>query len=106
LKPALGTPVINSVAGASGIVSTAGATTTMNVFGTAPVMPIFPLVGYVANPLLGLVGFNSADVTDGGVFPVWMYGSTHNYMAINNQTAAGSTLNNVATGVVPGIRWE
>ena len=89
-----------------GVITTAGLTSTINVFGTNPALPIFPLVGYVANPLLGAVGFNSTDVSDGGVYPVWLYGSSHNFMAINSQTAAGSTINNVATGVIPAIRWE
>lgn len=106
LKASLGTPVLQSTAGWMGVITTAGLTSTINVFGTNPALPIFPLVGYVANPLLGAVGFNSTDVSDGGVYPVWLYGSSHNFMAINSQTAAGSTINNVATGVIPAIRWE
>lgn len=93
--------------------------TTLANFGATPALPIFPLLGYVANPLMGIMGFQSVDVKDGQVVPVWIYGASHNYLvnSINiGDTALGGTdsmygsvnTNNSFSNntVVPAIRWE
>lgn len=106
LNATLGSPINQCVAGWTGVVATAGVSTAMSTFGTVPTFPIFPIVGYIANPLLGAVGMNHADVVDGQVYPVWMYGSSHNYLVQNIASAGGNCLYNNNNSIVPAIRWE
>lgn len=97
----------------------AGITTaSLSTFGATPALPIFPLVGYMANPLLGIMGFQAADVSDGQVVPVWIYGASHNYL-VNSINAGDSTYGGrncmyydgasdlaAKNTVVPAIRYE
>jgi hypothetical protein len=96
----------SSPGGWPGAIYTAGLTSTVN-FGGVPPFPIFPIVGFLANPLLGCVGFTKGDVTDGTQLPVWIYSTTHNYLVMSNNAAnALFTVNAQANGVCPAILWE
>ena len=108
-NPAIGNGALNSTSGAgwAGVIWCAGNTNSMVVFGTTPPLPIFPLIGYLANPLLGAVGFHKADVVDGNVIPVWAYGATHLYLVNAGSGAALSQIDNQSSGgVIPAILWE
>ena len=106
-KPALGQPLTRSAIGWIGQVSNGSQTGTSAAFGTTPPYPCFPMIGYMANPLLGYMGFASADVTDGQLLPVWVYGASHTYLvnSVNIGTAAYSP-QNIANGVCASILWE
>jgi hypothetical protein len=81
-------------------ISNQNPTTAVN--GLFAASPIFPLVGYVANPLLGAVVFGQNDVVAGSRINVVIYGTSHTYLVckagVNTVTGGG------ATSV--GIRWE
>ncbi len=68
-----------------------------------PVLPVFPLVGYVANPLLGVISMKSPDTGEGALVSTTFYGTTHPYLMTIRGGAAefGNGTNNAA-----GIRWE
>ncbi len=109
LKSTLGVPInpVSYAAGWSGFVSNANQTTTMLQFGTTPVFPVFPTVGYLANPCLGVVLFNAFDVTDGAVMPVWIYGASHPYLVNKNGSGtAAQTPTDFIGAQVMAIRWE
>lgn len=86
-----------------------GLTTGLFLFGGNPPFPIFPIVGFVANPLLGCVGVNRPDVADGIILPFWMYGASHNYLTSTVAGAVGANgtlLANSTSGVSPAILYE
>jgi hypothetical protein len=69
--------------------------------GLVPAFPIFPQVGYIANPLLQAVTLATNDVSaDGEQFTVAVYGTSHTYMASKN-----NTVNTFGT-LCPAILWE
>jgi len=109
-KPSLGTPANIAFAASNplpGLVGNGSITTTMSQFGATPPFPIFPPVGYLGNPLLGMVGFQKGDVQDGQVMPVWMYGASHNYLAsAANISSGNNNANGVANSMAPAILWE
>lgn len=93
-------------------------TATLATFGATPALPIFPLVGYIANPLLGIVGFQNIDVKDGQLVPVWIYGASHNFL-VNSIQATNATYSGrntllydgtsdtrMGNTIVPAIRYE
>jgi hypothetical protein len=109
LKAALGGTIIGqSASGWCGAISNGfNVATSLLTFGSTPPFPVFPMVGFCANPLLGCVGFNRGDVTDGNITAVWLYGQSHNYLICSSSSVAGMALNNLATtGVIPAILWE
>ena len=106
-KVTLSPPLPRNATGWPGTVFNGGATTSQIAFGVTPPYPIFPVVGYLSNPLLGAMTFNNADVLDGAILPVWIYGATHYYLvqSLSAATAAGSPVN-VGTANVLAILWE
>jgi hypothetical protein len=69
--------------------------------GLVPAFPIFPQVGYIANPLLQAVTLASTDVSaDGEQFTVAVYGTSHTYMASKSNTI------NPSGTLCPAILWE
>ena len=111
LNPALGGgPVAYSPTNWAGVVSSGGATSSLAMFGSTPVFPIFPVIGYLANPLLGAVGVHHDDAAgaDGSMLPVYMYGATHNFMILSQLTAAAAFIDvGVANhGMNVAILWE
>ncbi len=76
-------------------------------FGATPPIPILPLVGYVANPCLGVVVFSRSDVQVGSLQPVWVYGAMHKFLVVNADCTVGSTSVNAVNGAsCCAIRWE
>ena len=73
-------------------------------------MPVFPLVGFLANPMINVVAMKGSDAAEGGFINVSFYGTTHPYlMSKSGNTNTGGTANFgiVAAGVAAvGIRWE
>lgn len=66
-------------------------------FGSVAALPVFPMVGYVGNPMLGIMAISFQDAAPNSIVTVTsMYGSTHTYLAINGQAGGnnGSGLNN------------
>ena len=107
-KPSLGGAI---TFGANGWVGCIGLGTaalgTLAMFGAVPILPVFPLVGYLANPLLGVIGVNKPDSNDGTVTAAWLLGASHTYLVISTAAnTAGANINNIGNGIVPAIRWE
>jgi hypothetical protein len=67
--------------------------------GGVAVLPIFPLPGYVASPVLGGMCMRSGDFVDGELLSVVVYGTSHTFMMTQNATA-------IISNVKTGIRWE
>jgi hypothetical protein len=72
-----------------------------------PVLPVFPSVGYLGNPLTVLVGLTAQDTSEGAVFTSVVYNANHNYL----MTKGGGTSNWAAYFTSTGnsgiaLRWE
>jgi hypothetical protein len=108
LNPSIGTaPVMQSQSGWIGALTAYGLASTTAQLGGIPPYLIFPIIGYVANPLLGAVGFHADDVIDGTVVPVWNYGAPHYYLVNKPSATAGQMIDNIGShGTALGIRWE
>jgi len=106
-KPSLSPPLPRNAVGWQGTVFNGGSTSSQSAFGVTPPYPVFPAIGYLSNPCLGVMTFNNADVLDGAIIPVWIYGATHYYLVQSNTiaTAAGSPVN-VANANAMAILWE
>lgn len=70
--------------------------------GLTPVLPIFPIPGYVANPVLMAVAMKTNDFTDGQLVNAVLYGGSHTFLMSKSQLVDQPQLN----GAYPGIRWE
>jgi len=75
----------------TGSAQTSGTTLCNNIVAA---LPVFPIVGYVGNPMLNLVTFLASDITEGGQINVVVYGNSHTYLCTKQRTPA------------VGIRWE
>ncbi len=70
--------------------------------GVAPILPEKPLF---MNPILGLVGFYTQDITTPGTFVAYMYGTAHQYYATNR--GASSAFRGTGSGTEAlAIRYE
>lgn len=56
----------------------------MGYNGAVPVLPVFPMHGFVSNPSLIAVTVAPNDVLDGQIITCPLYGTTHNYLVIKN----------------------
>jgi hypothetical protein len=72
--------------------------------GGTPAFPIFPIVGFLANPCLNVMGFSFNDMQDGAIIPVWIYGAVHKYLVMKTNT--GGPVNGTSSALLPCIRWE
>lgn len=70
--------------------------------GLTPVFPIFPVPGYIANPVLMAVVMKTGDFTDGQLVNAVLYGTSHTFLMSKSLTVDQPQ---IATGF-PGIRWE
>lgn len=70
--------------------------------GLTPVLPIFPLPGYVANPVLMAVVMKSGDFTDGQLVNAVLYGGSHTFLMTKSTTVDQPQ----TVSGYPGIRWE
>jgi hypothetical protein len=68
-----------------------------------PILPLFPLPGFVGNPMIGAISMKNTDTSDGGLLQATFYGTTHTYFMCTRGggNAWGVSYNNAA-----GIRWE
>lgn len=76
-----------------------------------PILPVFPMVGFVANPMIGVVAFKGTDVNEGGLITASLYGTSHTYLVSKQGNAqAGGPANFGSVGgngtYACGIRWE
>ena len=69
--------------------------------GLSPILPIFPLVGYLANPCLGAIMMKTGDCTDGSLVTGYMYGAQHTWVM---SKSTGAT--NQGSSCAIGTRWE
>jgi hypothetical protein len=70
--------------------------------GYVAVFPIFPVLGYVANPCLSALVMCQADVASSAFINAILYGAQHTYLfGYNEQFLLAST-----TGSAIGIRWD
>lgn len=69
--------------------------------GLVPAFPVFPIIGYLGNPLIRAVTIGTGDSTsDGEQFSSSVYGTPHTYMVSQNSTVSEpGNLN-------PAILWE
>jgi hypothetical protein len=62
-------------------VTTSISPTTGNFNGSTAACPVFPLIGYLGNPMLGFAAACAYDVAEGAQLTISIYGSNHNYIA-------------------------
>jgi hypothetical protein len=104
-KPSIGSPIMQSVTAWLGAICVSNITTSN--WGSTPAYPIFPCVGFLANPCLGAVGVANGDVADGSLVSVWMYGASHNFLVCKGMPGGGGgSLNTIASAMYAAIRWE
>ena len=73
--------------------------------GSFPAMPLFPMVGWVGNPMTAAMSFKLSDAPHNGEYTIALYGTTHTYYCTRNNVfstfgGAGSGNNGLA------IRFE
>jgi len=89
--------------------SAGGAIHTINTFqaqsfnNSIPVLPVFPLVGYVANPNIGCISMKQGDTGEGAVVSTTFYGITYPYFMT---TRGGAVAFGASTDNAAGILWE
>lgn len=71
--------------------------------GKVATFPLFPIVGYVANPCLHAVYMSSADVKNGTLVNVVLYGAEHTYLM--GYAYTGGSLNGINSPAI-GLRWD
>ena len=83
-------------------------TGSLNNWGSSPAMPIMPLVGYTANPLLGAITIQAVDSQNGAVIPVWLYGAPHKFLVCGSDTTfvGYRAVNGTTNTAIPAILWE
>lgn len=77
-----------------------------------PFLPVFPMVGYVGNPMLNVISMKAGDAAEGNIVTATFYGTTHPYLIskVGNGTRGGpgnfgvETTGNAQNAC--GIRWE
>lgn len=102
-----GSPINATSTGWAGATTAAGCSNNMNAFGGTPAFPVYPVIGMLANPLIGAIGFHVDDVTDATVVPIWIFGASHNYYVNVRDTTAAQSIDNVAAhGINAAILFE
>jgi hypothetical protein len=84
--------------------------TSLSFNNSIPVLPVFPLVGYVGNPMIGTIIMKAGDTSDGALVTASFYGTSHPYLMCTRGgcAAAGPFMVNNSPGFnsAMGIRWE
>jgi hypothetical protein len=78
-----------------------------NFNGGTAANPVFPLVGYVGNPMLGFASACANDVGEGAMVTVTIYSSSHTYIAV--KSGSYSAIGKLNTNGVSGaalMRYE
>lgn len=83
----------------------------LSVNNSVPVLPVFPLVGYVGNPMIGMIIMKANDTSDGALVTASFYGTSHPYLmcARGGPAAAGPfeyQMSGNGANSAAGIRWE
>jgi hypothetical protein len=78
--------------------------TTWQVGTNTAVAPVWPMVGYFANPLLNATTALKGDVVEGTSFTITMYGVSHTYLP--TKTTNIQNLMEVSAVSAIAIRWE
>jgi hypothetical protein len=73
--------------------------------GLAPTLPIFPVLGYVANPCLQAMAGLQGDWTNGQIINAVLYGAEHTFLVGYVEGPISSQNQVVNTGVVM-LRWD
>ena len=80
---------------------------TGNTGATTASFPLFPFLNTLGNPMLGFVLLKSSDVADGATVTVSQeYGSTHTYIASNNNPSAGFQTCTFGQSACLAMRYE
>lgn len=99
-----GTPIVsNRNSYAAGV--NVAAVGTLIVGGQTPVLPVFPLVGWVGNPMTMFVAFSVTDTVEGTTISTSVYGATHSYIMTKVANFATLFLSGSATTGI-GMRFE
>lgn len=65
---------------------------TGSAFGTVAAFPVFPLIGKIGNPMLGLMSACAGDASPNSTVTVSsMYGTTHTYLTVGGTSSSGIT---------------
>lgn len=78
---------------------------TLIVSNNTPAFPVFPLVGYVGNPMTVMIGLSATDANEGSSVTPLVYGATHTYL-VTSTTFANGLGNGVAGNWALGLRFE
>jgi hypothetical protein len=74
------------------------------------VFPVFPAVGKIDNPMIGIIGMKGGDTGEGGIINATFYGTTHPYFMskVGNSSSGGpGSFGPSPAGTCGcGIRWE
>jgi len=102
----LGTLIGNQVQGPYPLPSFTIGMSSGSFNGTVSANPIWPFIGQVHNPLLGMLCCQAADIAEGAQVTVTHYGASHTYQATkqNNIISCMTRTNNVAGGLL--CRYE
>ena len=107
-KAGTGGPGIVDALGSSA--TTLSSIRTVNIIGgqqgfnnQLPFSPVFPVLGFIGNPLLGTIAMKNGDTSEGALVNATLYGTSHPYLMTIRGGAQtwGPNGNNAA-----GIRWE
>lgn len=79
---------------------------TLIIANNSPAFPVFPLVGYVGNPMTVLIGLSASDAVEGASITSTVYGATHTYLVTIGSAFANGLGNGVAGNWALGLRWE
>jgi hypothetical protein len=81
-----------------------------NINNSVCVLPIFPVVGFVGNPMYNMIALKNGDAFEGAFLSVTLYGSSHTYLTSKaGNTTGGGPANFGAPGagsMACGLRWE
>ena len=74
------------------------------------VFPVFPMIGYLGNPLTGVIALKAGDAAEGAIINVTLFGTTHPYLLSKqggSSVGGPSNFGPSASGSCAcGIRWD
>lgn len=79
--------------------------TTLICGGVSPAMPVFPLVGWVGNPMTLFIGLENADTSEGVSIVPTVYGASHTYLTTKSANGAALFGSGTANWGM-GLRFE
>lgn len=79
---------------------------TLIINNSTPAFPVFPLVGYVGNPMTVMIGLSASDAIEGSSVTPLVYGATHTYLVTIGSSFANGLGNGVSGNWALGLRFE